>query len=695
MKFFFEPRGIAVIGATPKPDKGGQAILQNLLSGFKGPVYPVNPGYQEIEGLTCYPSVLQVPDPVDLAIVFVPAALVPPVIRECAQRGLSGAMIESAGFSETGAAGRALQEELKKIVRQTGIRLWGPNCMGLVDAVRRHVFSFVSPKIWDDGIAPGRVSLIVQSGMLSGAFLIDALSHGTTGVSKVCSIGNKVDVDEGDLLEYLIADPDSGAIGLYLESIPRGRRFLEICRRSPKPLVVLKGGKSPKGAQAAMSHTASLAGRGALVSGVLAQAGVVEANDFKQMLDLCRSLARFPRPPARSQGRVAILTYSGGAGIVSADFMDQLGLEVAELSEPTRQALEKVFPEWMPVANPVDLWPAMEVLGPEKACRRALRAVWADPDVDAVLLHAFAGASNLHFNIASLIHEAHDPDKPLFCWLLGEREEARRFQLEAQDLGVPVFRELYRSVECLAAVLNQRPRTGQVSSREGQPETDLLAREQDLLASGRGALDEHVSKQILAQRGIPVVEEKIAASAEEAGRMARDLGFPVVLKGLEPGRVHKTELGLVKLSLASAREVGEAYQTLKEAMSEAGQVLVQRQVRGELELILGLFRDPQFGTCVMAGLGGVLAEVFNEAVFAAAPLNLQEALDLLGRLGAQKLLNGYRGTLPLNREAVARILIALGDLGLAQPKIKEIDLNPVIISRGQPLAVDATIVISD
>jgi acetyltransferase len=420
--------------------------------GFSGEIYPVNPRYDEIEGLTCYASVLDVPDPVDLAIIFITAPLVPKAIRECVERGIKGAMIESGGFAETGEDGRSLQDTLQQIVRNTGIRLWGPNCMGLVDTVNGYVFSFVAPTIWDDGLTKGDVSLIVQSGMLSGGFLIDTMSHGTMGVNKVCSIGNKVDVNECELLESLMGDPRTKAVGLYLESVSDGRRFLEICSRSQKPIVVVKGAKSANGARAALSHTASLSGNGIVLSGAFAQVGVVEASDFKQMMDLCRALAMFPELPAQSRGRVAIITYTGAGGILSSDFMDKMGLELAGISQNTRDVMKCLYPDWMPVMNPFDLWPAVERHGAERVYFEAVRAVCADPNVDAILLHSFVGGFAFNPDMAAMANEARAAGKPMFCWLLGKCDEARKFHIHAQECGVPVYRELYRAVECMAAV---------------------------------------------------------------------------------------------------------------------------------------------------------------------------------------------------------------------------------------------------
>jgi acyl-CoA synthetase (NDP forming) len=692
MEFFFNPKGIALIGASSNPFKGGNSLLKNLLKGFKGNIYPVNPAYTEIEGLKCYQTVKDVPDPVDLAIVFVPARLVPDVIRDCAKRKIPGVMIESGGFAETGAGGESIQEELRKICRDTGIRLWGPNCMGLVDFISKKVFSFVSPSLWDYEFIRGNVSLIVQSGLLSAGFIIDLMSHGVMGISKVCSIGNKVDVDECELLEYLLNDSETAVVGLYLEAFADGRRFLEICRSSRKPIVVLKGGKSIKGAAAAMSHTASLAGNSAVIRGALAQAGVVEAVDFKQMADLCRALSMYPEVPRRVTGGVAVLTFSGGAGIVSSDFIDKTSLSIAELSVPAKDALRKINPEWMPVANPIDLWPAVEKGGSEKAYSEAMKAVCDDPNVDAIFLHYYAGGFALNFDISNLIEIAKKSGKPMFCWLLGEAEKAKQFRVITQKSGVPVYQELYRAVECMAAVF-EREKPGErelPSDMTGHAIPEKLKAE---LEKSEGALDEHISKKILAGYSIPVVDEKAAATPKEAFDAAKLFGFPVVMKGILPGEIHKTESGLVRLGISSEEETGRVFSELNRKMSGKGKILVQRQVEGGLELIAGMIRDPQFGPCVMLGLGGIFAEILKDTVFAVAPLSLKEALSMIGRLKSQKLLNGFRNFAPVDRESLAKIIVSLGELGFGNQEIKEIDVNPLIAAGGKITAVDASVII--
>jgi len=694
MDFFFKPKGVAIVGASANPSKGGHFILNNVMKGYSGGVYPVNPGYPEINGIKCYPSVSQVPDPVDLAIIFVPAAMVPQVVNECVERGIHGVMIESGGFAETGDSGKQLQERLVEIGHKTGIRIWGPNCMGLVDAVHGQVFSFVLPAIWEEGFIPGDVSLIVQSGMLSAGFLIDIMTNGIMGISKVCSIGNKVDVNECDIMEYLTDDPDTGVIGLYLESIPDGRRFIELCRRSEKPIVALRGGKTPKGAEAAMSHTASLAGNGAVVSGALAQAGVVEAHDFKQMMDLCRSLADYPELLPKNSGRVAVLTMSGAAGILSSDFIEQQGLAVADLSKNTVNALQKIYPNWMPVSNPIDIWPAVEMHGRKKVYAEAFKAICADPEVDAVLFHSFVGGLAASDNISNLVDMTRAAGKPLFGWLMGKRDDAHQFQLKARELGLPVFGELYRAVECMAAVLLRKAMPAIYYSEEMSTGFTAIEKKiQKMAADGNGPVDEYKSKQILSLCDIPVVDEKIVSSRTEAKETAGDLGLPVVLKGLLSGKIHKTELGLVRTGISSTEEVATVFAELQKTMSNDGQILLQKQMQGYPELIVGLIRDPQFGPCVMCGFGGILAEVLADSVFAVAPLNRSDAFGLIDRLKTQKLLNGFRGFPAVDRDALADILVRLGQLGVSFPQIKEVDINPMIVCEGLPVAVDATIIV--
>ena len=694
MEFFFKPRGIAIVGATASKEKGGNMIVSNLKKGYSGRVYPVNPGYKEIEGFTCFPSVTEVPDPVDLAIVFVAAHLVPGVIEACAKRKIPGAMIQSAGFSETGTNGNTLQQQVKQIAEKTGIRLWGPNCMGLVDAHRKYVFSTVTPAIWDTGLTCGNVSLIAQSGMLAGAFLIDLMSHGTMGIAKVCSIGNKMDVDENDLLAWLLDDPDTAAVGLYLESFSDCRRFMALSRRATKPVVILNGGKTAGGAAAALSHTASLSASGAVVSGAMAQAGIVEAGGFYQLADYCKTLGMYPQILPQCGNRVAVLTYTGAAGIVSADIMDRHGLVLSQFNSATLGALQTVFPEWMPPSNPVDMWPGIILNGAKKTYGRAMEAVCADPGVDAVFIHCFAGGFSLETDLETMAQTARNAGKPLFCWVSGERDRVYQFQISAQQLGVPVFREVMRAVECMGMLLNRQVETRADDRPDAMAQIRRFKADTRLerLISRTGLLDEHVSKQVLDRCGIPVVEEVQAGSVADALQAAKRFGFPLVAKGMVQGVSHKTESHLVRLGIKSEQELEQALEALEQTMQGRGSLLIQKQVAGKIELVAGFVRDPRLGPCVMCGLGGVFTEALHDTVFGVAPLTLTEALQLIDRLRCRTILEGYRGFDPVDKKALGRILVALGDLGCAYPKIQEIDINPLIIQNGQPVAVDGLVV---
>jgi acetyltransferase len=696
MNFFFNPKSIAVLGATPNPFKGGCSILKNLLAGYEGKIYPINPRYEEIEGLRCFASAGAVEGPIDLAIVFVPAAATPPAVEDCVRKGIPGIIVESGGFAETGAGGRRLQQGILDVTRPAGVRVWGPNCMGLVDAVRGYAFSFLDPKALQSGLVSGNVSLVVQSGMLSAGFLVDIMTHGIMGISKVCSVGNKMDVDECDLLPFLLADPHTAVIGLYLETIADGRRFLDLCRGASKPIVVLKGGKSSKGARAAMSHTASLAGNRRIISGALAQAGVIEAHDFKQMMDLCRSLAMATATAGRPQGGVAVLTFSGGAGIVSSDFLEEAGLPVVDFANDTMEALQAIFPDWMPVANPVDLWPAMEknAATDMDIYSKALKAVLADPAVDAVLMHVFVGNFRIRINLHDVAMQSRAAGKPVFIWLLGRRDDTYPFQIAAREYGVPVFQELYRAVECLQQVMNRKELAPSVTSNEAMTPSPLSPDLTSLLEKETGPLDEFISKQILKAYGIPTVEESVVAGLTECGTALNRIGFPAVMKGLQDGAVHKTEMGLVHLDIHNRKTLAGTFRALMRKMNGKGRVLLQKQLKGRIELIVGLMRDPQFGPCVMIGLGGIMAEIFENAVFAVAPLSHAEALEMVGRLQGQRLLDGFRGAPSVDRHEIARILSALGNVGIAHPRIQEIDINPLIITSGGAVAVDATIVLN-
>ncbi len=689
MDTFFNPGSIAVIGASNR--NIGNFVIGNLLLGFKGGVFPVNPNYREIEGLPCFSSLDDIPHPVDLAIVLVPASSVPSVLEACAKKGVRRVIIESAGFAETGEEGLALQDQCVAIGKQNDMRIWGPNCMGLVDVHQRHFFTFMHPGVREEGLLPGRISLIVQSGMMSAIFLAEVGRRGI-GIAKACSIGNRADVDECDLLDYLLKDPDTEVIALYLESIPRGRLFAQIAESSPKPVVLLKGGKSKSGALAAKSHTYSLSGNSRLLNSVLEMSGVILADSVYQMMDLANALAAIPR--VNPACRTAVLSLSGGAGVLACDALESRGIPVAQLAEETQKLVGKVFPVWMPVTNPIDLFPSVGLHGREVVFDHTISAVLEDPNTDVLLIHFVAGLDENIPDLDAFKKKADRSGKAVFFWLMGRRKGCERFRQKARALGIPVHDDVPRIAECLCAASRFRIHKLSLRTVGANPAPSLpeLPKKPPIPSSEK-IWDELDSKTFLSGWEVPVVEERLVRSLDDAWTAAQKMGLPVVLKGLMPGQVHKTEHGLVHLGIMDKTLLEAAYRRVHQKLDHRGRILVQKEVKSDYELIAGFIRDDQFGPCVMFGLGGILAELESDVVFAMAPLDRESALKLIGRIRGKRLLKGFRGITPLKEETMAEILIKLGEVGIAYPQIEQIDINPLAVSQGTPLAVDANIIL--
>ncbi len=690
METFFNPSSVAVIGASEKPNLGNK-VVQNLKAGFPGAIYPVNPNYKTIEGLTCYPSIDAIPGHLDLVIVLVPAKLIPAVLNACAAKGTRSVIIESAGFNESGEQGQALQAECDRIAEKAGIRIWGPNCMGLVDVRRQYFFTFMHPRIRAEGLLPGNISLIVQSGMMSAIFLLE-LAHRGIGVAKACSIGNRADLDECDLLEHLEKDPDTKVIALYLESIPRGRLLTKLVRKSTKPIVLLPGGQSEAGAIAAISHTSSLSGNSRLLRSVLANEGVAIADSVFQMMDIANTLCLIPR--MNPAARIAIVTLSGGAGILACDALEQSGLTIAKLSDQTKKRLMEIFPPWMPPSNPIDLFPAVAMRGRIVAFRSALQAALSDDGVDAVVIHFVAGLEDTVIDLEHAKETADQLGKTVVFWLMGIEEGKRKFKEEARKAGIAVHSDATRIAQCLSAVAHYNAnKQGTVLSTIDQAQVAKQADPPPLTIEAH-IWDEFDSKRLLSQWEIPVVTEKICADEDDAWSFSQQVGMPVVLKGLTPDKAHKSEHGLVKLGLSDRSALRQAYSDLTTHLQGNGRIIVQKQMDYEYELIAGFLRDPQFGPCIMFGFGGVLAELSPDVEFCLAPLSPSDATKLMRRLRNRKLLEGFRGMTPIDESTMAQLLVNLGNLGAAYQQIEQIDINPLLVGRGKPVAVDANVVLS-
>jgi acetyltransferase len=396
----------------------------------------------------------------------------------------------------------------------------------------------------------------------------------------------------------------------------------------------------------------------------------------------------YPNKPA-GVGRIAVLTFSGGAGIVSADFLEEHGLSVAELSTQCKEELQQLYPSWMPVGNPVDIWPAIERHQGSgvDVFVRSLKSLFNDTGVDGALMLVMAGSLKIRMNLKDIAEQSRSSGKPVFIWLLGRRDAAYSVFEEARQYGIPVFQELSRAVECMAAVFREKteePRAGTIKPEQFIMEIDHVV---------AGPLNEHAAKGLLRAHGIPVLEEILAESPDACMDAAEKLGFPVAAKGLMPGITHKTERGLVRLNIDNREALIKAYHALASAMDGEGTVCVQKQLGKSVEVIVGMFRDSQFGACVMVGLGGIMAEAFEDVVFAMAPITHREALRLISRIKSQRLLDGFRGMPPVNREELADIIVKVGALGAGSDHISEIDINPLMATDKGLIAVDAVVIL--
>jgi acyl-CoA synthetase (NDP forming) len=443
---------VALIGASSQSGRPGHHLFLNLNQSFGEKFYPVNPGSKKIGEKKCYSNISEVPENIDLAVIFIPAKGVPEVLEQCAKKGIKRVIIESGGFSEAGKEGQMINNRCLDIARQNKMRLWGPNCMGLINVNKMNVLSFMIHQVWQGKFLEGPVSLIVQSGMLSAGFLMHILSRRPFGLSKICSIGNKMDVNENDILEYLINDPQTGVIAMYLESIEQGRRFYELCRSADKPLIVLKSGRTPSGAAAAKSHTASLAQNDKVLNAALKQSGAIRVHGLNELMHVARSMG-LSLTISKKTSKIAVLAFSGGAGVLAADAIGDHGMALTQFNDITIDRLKEVFPVWMDPLNPVDLYPAMEKNGKRKALLHALEAVMADPDVDAVYTHFIVLPTKellLDYDKVEGILKKYK--KPMVVWSIGFSEAENEIAQGLERIGVPVVDEIDKGVRILAAL---------------------------------------------------------------------------------------------------------------------------------------------------------------------------------------------------------------------------------------------------
>jgi acetyl coenzyme A synthetase (ADP forming)-like protein len=687
------PRSIAVVGASRTPPTIGHEVLRNLLAGeFRGPVYPVHPTAISVAGVRAYPTVVDIPDKVDLAVVTVPAATVPQVVEDCARAGVQGIIVISAGFAEVGGDHAGLERQIVSVARRHGMRIIGPNCMGVVntnpDVSMNATFTPFPP-------VRGRVGFSSQSGGLGIELLARAGRLGL-GVSTFVSMGNKADVSGNDLLQYWEEDPDTDVILLYLESFGNPRKFARLARRvsNKKPIIAVKSGRTTAGTRGASSHTAALASPDVAVDALFLQAGVIRVDTLEQLFDTAIVLAHQPLPAGR---RVAIVSNVGGPAILAADACEAVGLEVRELSAETQAELRTFVDPDAGVRNPVDLVASASA----PIYERALRTLLADPDVDAVI-PVFAPplvtrAEDVAAAVVAAVAEA--PDKPVVACFLGRDGTLDLLPgTEPDARAVPSFAFPENAAAALAraatyAEWRARP-WGLAPVLDGIDEAGArtLVEERLALHPEGEWLDPGLAIRLCRCFGVPVVETIAVTSADTAAEAADQLGYPVVLKAGSGRIVHKTDVGGVRLGLVDAGAVRAAYDEIAARLGdEMGGAIVQPMAAPGVETIVGVTRDPSFGSLVVFGIGGFAAELTRDTALRILPLYDLDVHELVRSLKSSPLLFGYRGTPEADVAALENVLLRVGRLAEAIPEVADMDCNPVVVSATGAVALDVKV----
>jgi len=695
----FTPKNVAVIGATENPGSVGRTLLWNLISSpFGGAVFPVNPKRASVLGIKAYPTVSDISEAIDLAVITTPAKTVPGIIKECVERGIKGAIIISAGFKETGPEGVELERQIMEHARKDNMRIIGPNCLGVMNPVSGLNATFATR------IArPGNVGFISQSGALCTAVLDWSLQN-NVGFSSFVSIGSMLDVGWGDLIYYLGDDPQTKSIVMYMETIGDARAFMSAAREVAltKPIIVIKPGRTAGAAKAAASHTGSLTGSDEVLEVAFRRSGALRVNTIAELFYLADMLSKQPRPQGN---RLTIVTNAGGPAVLATDALITNGGQLAELSEESMQAYNELLPAAWSHNNPVDI---LGDASPERYAA-ALEIAAKDPNSDGLLVILTPQAmTDPTATAEKLVPYAQNLGKPLLAsWMGGA--DVEKGDMILNQANIPTFTypdaaaSLFDYMAHYATFLRLLYETPMLPSGDAEPQRDYAAEIiQHARQTGRTILTEYESKQLLSAYGIPTVETRIAHSADEAVQIANEIGYPIVVKLHSETITHKTDVGGVKLNLNDAAAVQAAYESISKAVSEKASpedflgVTVQPMLPLDgYELILGSSIDPQFGPVLLFGMGGVLVEVFKDRALALPPLNTTLARRMMERTTIYKALKGVRGRKSVDLQALEQMLVRFSQLISEQRWVKELDINPLLASEERLLALDARVVIHD
>ena len=695
----FEPRSVAIVGATEKTGKVGEVLVSNMrAAGYRGELLAVNPKYASVHGSPSFPSVDRLPHPVDLVVVATPAATVPDVIAQCGAAGVRAALVITAGFSEAGPEGKHLERQVLQLARRHGVRMIGPNCLGMLRPGLGLNASFAR-----GGALPGSLALVSQSGAVCTAML-DWAATNQVGFSSVISLGGSVDIDFGEIIDYLAGDARTEHILLYIEGVRDARRFLGSLRAAAraKPVILMKVGRHPAGSRAAVSHTGAIVGADDVFEAAVRRAGVVRVATIGQLVAAAQALAAHVRPRGN---RLAVITNGGGPGVMAVDHATDLGLPLAELSVDTVAALQRKLPAHWSHGNPVDL------IGDADAerYRAAVSACLADDGVDGALVILTPQAMTDADAVAdAVIAASRGATKPLIaCWMgqqsvIGARQRLR-------DACIPVFRTPEPAVEMFAHISafyrNQRALLQVPGPLSHMPVPDLVAAQALMDAAareGRMLLGAEEAKALLRAFHIPVAGGMPARSAEEAVAVAQQTGFPVVMKIRSPDITHKSDVGGVRLNLADAGAVRKAYAEMLQAALQAKSgariegVSIEPMIarRNGRELLVGVMRDPVFGPAITFGAGGTAVEVVRDRCIALPPLNAFLAQDMIAGTRVSRLLCQFRGTPAVDMPALESVLLRVSEMACALPWLAELDINPLIADEAGVIAIDARVVLA-
>ncbi len=697
----FEPRNVAVIGATERAGSVGRTILWNLISNpFGGTVFPVNPARASILGIKAYPNIAAVPERVDLAVIATPAVTVPGVIRECVAAGVRGAIVISAGFKERGAAGVELERQVLEEARRGNMRIIGPNCLGVMRPLYGLNATFASAMA-----RPGNVGFISQSGALLTAIL-DWSFEENVGFSAFVSNGSMLDVGWGDLIYYLGDDPQTHSIVIYMESVGDAESFLSAAREVAlsKPIILIKAGRTAAAAQAAASHTGSLTGSDEVLDAAFSRSGVLRVERISDLFHMSEVLSKQPRPKGP---RLAIVTNAGGPGVLATDALILQGGQLAEVAPETVEALNKILPEHWSHGNPVDILGDAD----EERYRQTLEIVAKDPNSDGLLVIVTPQAMTDATRTAERLRPyAQLGEKPLLASWMGGAQVATGISIlnraniptfDYPDTAARMFEYMWRYTDNLR-LLYETPALPADDDDHTPARKQVEAIIERVRATGRTILTEYESKQVLAAYFIPTVDTVLARSADDAVSAAEGFGYPVVLKLNSETITHKTDVGGVQLNLATADDVREAYRRIERSVADKvgadhfQAVTVQPMVKLEgYEIILGSSIDPQFGPVLLFGTGGQLVEVFKDRALGLPPLNTTLARRMMEQTKIYTALQGVRGRPPVDLSALERLMVRFSQLVVEQPWIKEIDINPLLASDTRLIALDARVVLHD